>query len=168
MSSLNSTLFILKSSHNKLERKIDNNSKEFNQAFTDIDSNMKIMENKSVEIASDLSEIKSSQTLVEEDVQNKFDMLEQSLSDLEFDMEKMENKSSEIASQLSDFKFSQTLFEDEEQDKYDMFNQSLSDLEFEIMEKIESFRDEIALNSSQSQFVEDDNNEMFNQTQSAP
>ena len=122
LSSLNSTIFNLNHSQTKFERKIENNSKKFNQVLADMNSNM----------------------------------------------EKIQNKNVEMSSDLSDFKSSQTLFEDEVQDKYDMFNQSLSDLEFEIMEKLESIRDEMAKNSSETLFVEEYNNEMFNRSQNAP
>ena len=133
-----------------------------------MNSNMEKIQNKNVEMSSDLSDFKSSQTLFEEQAQDKYDIFQQSLSDLEFDMEKMENESIGITSDFSDFKSSQTLFEEDLQDKYDMFNQSLSDLEFEIMEKLESIRDEMAKNSSETLFVEEYNNEMFNRSQNAP
>ena len=168
LATLNSTLFNLNYSHAKFERKIENDSKKFNQVYADINSNMEKIQNKNVEMSSGLSDFKSSQTLFEEQAQEKYDIFEQSMSDLEFDMDKMKNRIVGITSDISDFKSSQTLFEDEVQDKYDMFNQSLSDLEFEIMEKLESIRDEMAKNSSEAFFVEEYNNEMFNRSQNAP
>ena len=165
LATLNSTLFNLNYSHTKFERKIENDSKKFNQVYADINSNMEKIQNKNLEMSSDLSDFKSSQTLFEEQAQEKYDIFEQSMSDLEFDMDKMKNKIVGITSDISDFKSSQTLFEDDVQGKYDMFNQSLSDLEFEIMEKLESIRDEMAKNSSEAFFVEEYNNEMFNRSQ---
>ena len=165
LSSLNLTIFNLNHSYTKFERKIENNSKKFNQVLADMNSNMEKIQNKNVETSSDLSDFKSSQTLFEEQAQDKYDIFEQSMSDLEFDMDKMKNRIVGITSDISDFKSSQTLFEDDVQGKYDMFNQSLSDLEFEIMEKLESIRDEMAKNSSEAFFVEEYNNEMFNRSQ---
>ena len=91
---VNATLFNIVRSLTKLERKIDNNSRKVNETFTEIGSKMKIIENKSVEIASDLSEFKSSQTLFEEEVQDKYDLIDQSLN-------KLKNESFEIASVVS-------------------------------------------------------------------